>query len=89
MVLCIPAQIYLALSVIAILAGLFIKCQYSVLIVKIIWVWLWTYLLNFLCSKGYGTISWILVLLPFVLIAFTILIISEVSRYNKNNKIKQ
>jgi len=34
---------------------------------KILYVVIWTYLLNRLCKYGYGDISWFLVLLPFLL----------------------
>jgi hypothetical protein len=33
---------------------------------KIIYVLIWTYLLNLLCKKGYKTISWIILLLPLI-----------------------
>jgi hypothetical protein len=36
-------------------------------IFKILYVVIWTYLLNQLCKYGYGDISWFLVLLPFAL----------------------
>lgn len=34
--------------------------------VKILYVILWTWLLNLLCTKGFTTVSWILVLLPII-----------------------
>ena len=34
---------------------------------KIMYVLVWTFLLNKLCMHGYGNISWFLVLLPFIL----------------------
>ena len=33
---------------------------------KLIYVLIWTYILQLLCKNGYSTISWILVLLPFL-----------------------
>tara|TARA_Y100000389_G_C17103277_1_gene337010 strand:- start:280 stop:603 length:324 start_codon:yes stop_codon:yes gene_type:complete len=39
---------------------------------KIIYVLVWTYLLNLLCKKGYKTMSWVILLLP--LIAMFILV---------------
>ena len=39
---------------------------------KIIYVLVWTYLLNLLCKKGYKTMSWVVLLLP--LIAMFILV---------------
>ena len=34
--------------------------------IKLVYVLLWTYILQLLCSKGYGSVSWFLVLLPFI-----------------------
>jgi hypothetical protein len=83
--LCLPAQLYLAISTISILALLFqnmntgsIYCighmkahlpcnKYSVFIFQIFYVIIWTWILQKLCSKGYKSISWLLVLLPFVM----------------------
>jgi hypothetical protein len=36
-------------------------------IVKIVYIFVWTWLLNLLCKNGYEPISWILVLIPIVL----------------------
>jgi hypothetical protein len=53
---------------------------------KIIYVLFWTWLLNVLCQSGYETISWILVLLPFVLMFIFIAIVFTthfpVNKYN-------
>ena len=46
-------------------------------IMKIIYVVVWTFLLNKLCSSGYKGVSWFLVLLPFIL--FFVLIGAAVS----------
>jgi F0F1-type ATP synthase assembly protein I len=35
---------------------------------KLIFAFLWAYILGWLCSKGYKSISWFLVLLPFIMI---------------------
>jgi len=42
-------------------------------IVKIIYVLFWTYVLNLICKDGYPSLSWFLVLLPFI--AFLLLIL--------------
>jgi len=80
MTLCNPAMLYLILSIIAILVGFSAQLNIGVFIVKLIWMIVWVYILNFLCSKGYTTVSWILVLLPFILIAFMGLMMLEVTR---------
>jgi len=41
---------------------------------KLIFAFLWAYILGWLCSKGYKSISWFLVLLPFVLLLFLLML---------------
>ena len=84
MTLCNPAMLYLILSIIVILMGLSAQVQVGVFVVKLIWMVVWVYILNLLCSKGYTTVSWVLVLLPFILIAFMTLLMLEVSRRLEN-----
>lgn len=40
----------------------------AVFIVKVIYILFWTWILNLICRDGYTSISWILVLLPFILL---------------------
>ena len=47
----------------------------SLFMLKIVYVLFWTWLLNVLCKSGYETVSWILVLLPFVLLFILIAIL--------------
>jgi hypothetical protein len=35
---------------------------------KLFFIMIWSWILNFLCSRGYSIISWVLVLLPFVML---------------------
>ena len=79
MALCNPAMLYLILSIIVILMGFSAQVQVGVFVVKLIWMVVWVYILNLLCSKGYTTVSWVLVLLPFILIAFMALMMLEVT----------
>jgi hypothetical protein len=39
-----------------------------VFIVKLIYILFWTWVLNLICKDGHAGISWLLVLLPFVLL---------------------
>tara|TARA_B100000073_G_C23425732_1_gene449101 strand:+ start:14 stop:328 length:315 start_codon:yes stop_codon:yes gene_type:complete len=45
---------------------------------KLVYIALWTFVLNWICRKGHSAISWVLVLLPFllffVLIGFAMLV---------------
>ena len=39
-----------------------------VFIVKLMYVLFWTYVLNLICKDGHTTLSWLLVLLPWILL---------------------
>jgi len=69
---CTPALVYLGISAFVILAALAsqVVSMYSAFF-KAIFALLWSMVLNFLCSKGYTSVSWVLVLLPYIIIAFT------------------
>jgi len=40
----------------------------AIFMLKIVYVLFWTWLLNIICKSGYETLSWFLVLLPFILL---------------------
>jgi hypothetical protein len=44
-----------------------VSSVYLIFLVKIIYIIFWTWILNLICRDGYSTISWFLVLFPFVL----------------------
>ena len=64
--LCSPALIYLIFSMTQVIVDT-IKGTYQVALVKSIMMILFTLLLNILCERGLGIISWIIVFIPFVL----------------------
>ena len=39
-----------------------------VFVVKIIYILFWTWILNLICKDGYPGVSWLLILLPFLLL---------------------
>jgi hypothetical protein len=39
-----------------------------VFIIKLIYILFWTWVLNLICKDGHTNISWLLVLLPFILL---------------------
>lgn len=39
-----------------------------VFIIKLLYILFWTWILNLICKDGHTTISWLLVLLPFILL---------------------
>ena len=64
--LCAPAKLYIVLSTIAIIVAFFKKMPFSTLVLKAFFVLFWTWVLNYLCSKGFKMVSWFLVLFPFI-----------------------
>ena len=67
--LCTPAKIYFAIAVIASIIALFSGVGVISVAIKLIFAFIWTFILAWLCDKGYKTISWVLVLLPYIIIA--------------------
>lgn len=66
--LCTPAKIYFAIAVIATIVALFSGVSVMMAFWKIVFAFIWTYVLGWLCEKGYESISWFLVLLPYIII---------------------
>ena len=64
--ICAPALIYLVFSITQIVIDT-VKGMYNVAFVKLWVALIFTILLNFLCNKGLGIISWIIVFIPFIL----------------------
>lgn len=67
--LCTPAKIYFAIAVISTIVALFNGVPIIAAFIKLVFASIWTFVLSWLCSKGYKSVSWFLVLLPFVMIA--------------------
>jgi hypothetical protein len=80
--LCPPAVVYLVLSVITMLAtakGM----PVSSLFVNGLFIAVWTFLLNYLCQKGYTALSWVLVLLPIILLIVIMFLLVELTLSTK------
>jgi len=66
--LCTPAKLYFAIAVIATIVALFSGFSLMAAVWKLVFAFIWTFLLGWLCDKGYTSISWFLVLLPYIII---------------------
>lgn len=42
-------------------------------LIKLVVIAFWTFILNLLCKSGYSSLSWFLVLLPYILFIFVIM----------------
>ncbi len=65
--LCTPAKIYFAIAIIATIFDLFNGVSFMFAFWKMLFAFVWTFILGGLCDKGYKSISWVLVLLPYIL----------------------
>ena len=72
--ICPPALIYLVFSTTQVVIDT-VKGSYNIALVKM-WVTLiFTILLNFLCNRGLGIVSWIIVFIPFILMTVIVTLI--------------
>jgi hypothetical protein len=44
-------------------------------VVKLVYILFWTWVLNLICKDGYPSISWLLILVPFIIMFAAILVI--------------
>jgi hypothetical protein len=79
--LCTPARIYFAIAVIASIFALFRGISFGAVFVKMLFAFLWTYILGWLCKKGYSAISWFLVAFPYIVIALAALRIARIDQH--------
>ena len=84
--LCTPAQIYLLVALLSCIIALFSKVNFLAIGVKLLFAVIWTYILNWICKKGYSGLSWFLVVFPYVLILLTVLAMSSSSSYGKPSR---
>ena len=71
--LCTPARLYFAIAVIATIVSLFSGATMMHAFWQIFFAFIWTFILGWLCDNKYTSISWFLVLLPYLLILLAML----------------
>jgi hypothetical protein len=92
--LCTPALIYLILSIVSIIS-MFLSGNLILLIIgNVIFMVFWTWILNLICKEGYEVISWILVIVPIIImliiVSMTVGIVAGAQLAKENeNKNKQ
>ena len=82
--MCTPAKVYFAILLVNVLFMLFHRVKLGFVFSKILFGGIWTYFLTWLCKKGYKSVSWFLVLLPFILIALVVVLGATTIRMNDN-----
>ena len=77
MYLCTPALVHLVLSILGVIVLVFQKA-FDGLIWNILFSLVWLWFLQILCNRGYVTLAWVLVLLPFIIGAIIIILLVSV-----------
>jgi energy-coupling factor transporter transmembrane protein EcfT len=63
--------------VVLLVIAVFRRISALTMIVKGLFILLWTFVLNWLCSKGFGTLAWVIVLLPFLFLFLTVFTVMD------------
>ena len=87
--LCSPAKLYFVVAIITMIIGLFSGFHMMAIVGKLVFALLFTFLLNWLCSKGYKSLSWFLVLLPYVLLLLGMIGFLALSKQQQQQLSKQ
>jgi len=85
--LCGPAIIYLGFQIITIVINIYNKL-YEDAIIQLFSTIIITLLLNILCKKGFATVSWLIVFIPFILMTLiisTIIFMFSIKPQNLSN----
>ena len=73
--LCTPAKIYFIIALLSTFLAIVNRvCCIETTLTNLVFALIWTYILSWLCSKGYESVSWFLVLLPYVLILLGVVV---------------
>jgi len=79
--LCTPAKIYFGIAIFTSIFALFRGISFGAVLMKLVFAFFWTYILGWLCSKGYSSISWFLVMLPYVVLILAALQIANINEH--------
>lgn len=83
MKLCTPASVYFVFGIISILVAFGYGFGVFALLAKLVLVLVWTWFLNYLCTKSFSGLAWFLVVLPFVFLFVTFLMVLDAMNIQK------
>lgn len=81
--ICSPALLYLILAVLGLIGMYSHNFELTTILLKVLFIAVWTWFLNFLCTKGHTTISWIFVLLPFIVFFIMLMFAYEIIKKHR------
>ena len=82
--ICTPAKLYFALAILSIFFGLFNGFHVLAVLSNLLFALVYTFILSWLCKIGLSALSWLLVLLPFVLILLMMFGIYDIGKWYKS-----
>jgi hypothetical protein len=82
--ICTPAKLYFALAMLSIFFGLFSGFNIMAILGKLLFAFIYTFILSWLCKVGLSALSWFLVLLPFVLILLMLFGLYDIGKWYKS-----
>jgi len=74
---CTPAKLYFGIAIVASVLALVNGVEILAVALKLVFAFIWTYFLAWLCDNGWKTVSWVLVLFPYVMILLGVLMITN------------
>ncbi len=66
--LCTPAKIYFILAIVYFIFAVVKRVHFMTSVINLLFAFAWTYLLSWLCKKGWSKLSWAILLFPYILI---------------------
>jgi len=69
--LCTPAKLYFVLAVVSCIIALFSGVNFITVGINLIVAFIWTAILGWFCKNGFTSLSWVLVLFPYVMMLLT------------------
>ena len=85
--MCLPAKIYLAILIISIILAVYQGLGLSIILFKTVFGFIWMWILNWICSKGYTNLSWVILLIPYVMMFLIVATTIEVVNLLKSEQI--
>ena len=79
---CLPARLYLILGVLLSFVHILKYKSAGILFVELLFTYLWTILLNWICTSGFSFLTWILFVVPFVSVVLDLVTLLQKAQEN-------
>ena len=79
---CLPARLYLILGVLLAFVHILKYKSAGILLVELLFTYLWTILLNWICTSGFSFLTWIFFVVPFVSVVLDLVTLLQKAQDN-------